>query len=102
MSTSLYPLKFNPIIKDKIWGGERLKNELNKEASEKAGESWELSGVQDNISVVSNGFLEGNNLQELIEVYMGDLVGDDVYKKYGIEFPLLIKFIDANDILSVQ
>mgnify|MGYP006296245383 CR=1 FL=1 len=98
----LYPLKFSPIIKDKIWGGERLKNELNKEASEKAGESWELSGVQDNLSVVSNGFLAGNNLQELIEIYMGDLVGDDVYKKYGIEFPLLIKFIDANDILSVQ
>ncbi len=99
----LYPLKFNPIVKDKIWGGRRLKSMLNKTAvSGKAGESWEISGVRDNISVVSEGFLEGNNLQELIEIYLGDLVGDHVYEKYGKEFPLLIKFIDATDKLSIQ
>ena len=99
----LYPLKFEPILKDKIWGGSKLHDILKKEkGSDKAGESWEISGVQDNISVVSNGFLAGNNLQELIEVYMGDLVGDEVFEKFGIEFPLLIKFIEAHDDLSIQ
>lgn len=99
----LYPLKFTPLFKHKIWGGEKLKNILNKDEEGKdVGESWEISGVQDNISTVCNGFLEGNDLQELIEVYMGDLVGDKVYEKFGVEFPLLIKFIDANDVLSVQ
>jgi mannose-6-phosphate isomerase len=99
----LYPLKFKPIYKDKIWGGKKLKSILNKEgAGEKTGESWEISTVKANISVVSEGFLAGNNLQELIEVYMGDLVGDRVYEKFGLEFPLLIKFIDANDDLSIQ
>ena len=66
------------------------------------GESWEISGVQENISVESNGFLKENTLEELIEVYMGDLVGEKVYEKFGTEFPLLIKFIDANDNLSIQ
>ncbi len=100
---TLYPLKFSPIFKHKIWGGEKLKNLLNKEVQgDDIGESWEISGVQDNISIVSNGFLAGNNLEELIEVYMGDLVGDAIYDKFGLEFPLLIKFIDANDILSLQ
>lgn len=99
----LYPLKFTPIFKHKIWGGEKLKTVLNKqEEGTDVGESWEVSGVQGNISTVSNGFLAGNNLQELIEVYMGDLVGDKVYEKFGLEFPLLLKFIDANDVLSVQ
>src|SRR3972149_1007896 len=100
----LYPLKFKPIFKDKIWGGDKIKTLLNKDFSPlpNCGESWEISGVQDEISVVSNGFLIGNNLQELIEIYMGDLVGDQVYQKYGIEFPLLIKFIDAHDDLSIQ
>ncbi len=99
----LYPLKFYPILKDKIWGGKKLREILNKDThSDKVGESWELSGVNGNISIVSNGFLEGNNLQELIEVYMGDFVGDNVYEKFGTEFPLLIKFIDATDKLSIQ
>lgn len=100
----LYPLKFTPIFKDKIWGGEKLKDLLNKDFPElpNCGESWEISGVQDEVSVVSNGFLKGNNLEELIEVYMGDLVGEKVYEKFGTEFPLLVKFIDANDNLSIQ
>jgi len=102
--SGLYPLKFKPIFLDKIWGGNRLKTLLNKEYGNlpNCGESWEISGVEGNISVVDNGFLEGNNLQELIEVYMGDLVGDKVFKKFGEEFPLLIKFIDAQDDLSIQ
>jgi mannose-6-phosphate isomerase len=101
---NLYPLKFSPICKDKIWGGNKLNKLLNKQFSQlpNCGESWELSGIQDDISVVSNGFLEGNDLEELIEVYMGDLVGEKVYEKFGTEFPLLIKFIDANDYLSIQ
>jgi len=99
----LYPLKFKPIIKDKIWGGTRLKSLLNKPCkTDKAGESWEISGYPGNISRVKNGFLKGNSLEELMEIYMGDLVGDHVFEKFGTFFPLLIKFIDANDVLSIQ
>ncbi|MBN2273860.1 MAG: class I mannose-6-phosphate isomerase [Bacteroidales bacterium] len=99
----LYPLKFRPIIKDKMWGGTRLRDFLNKKTkTSKAGESWEISCIPKDISVVCNGFLKGNALEELIEVYMGDLVGDSVYEKYGLTFPLLIKFIDANEALSIQ
>lgn len=100
----LYPLKFHPILKEKIWGGERLQKILNKDTANKKsiGESWEISNVQGNVSVVSEGFLAENNLEELIEVYMGDLLGDAVYEQFGNEFPLLIKFIDANEYLSVQ
>ncbi|MDR2066076.1 MAG: class I mannose-6-phosphate isomerase [Prevotellaceae bacterium] len=100
----LYPLKFYPIYKNYIWGGKKL-SELknnNTEKNKQISESWELSAVSGNISVVANGFLAGNNLQELIEIYMGDLVGESVYEKYGIEFPLLLKFIDAAQPLSVQ
>ena len=102
--SDLYPLKFKPIYLDKIWGGNRIKTILGKDFGNlpNCGESWELSAVEGNVSVVNNGFLKGNSLDELIEVYMGDLVGEKVYQKYGIEFPLLFKFIDANDDLSVQ
>ncbi len=101
---NLYPLKFKTIFKEKIWGGEKIKTILNKDFSplNNCGETWELSAIQGELSIVENGFLAGNNIQELIEIYMGDLVGDKVYDKFGIEFPLLIKFIDANDILSIQ
>ncbi|MDR3286034.1 MAG: class I mannose-6-phosphate isomerase [Prevotellaceae bacterium] len=100
----LYPLKFYPIYKHYVWGGialAELKN-VKLKADETISESWELSSVNANISVVANGFLAGNNLQEIIEIYMGDLVGESVYEKYGIEFPLLLKFIDAAQSLSVQ
>lgn len=102
--SGLYPLKFKPVFLEKIWGGNRLKTTLNKDygALPNCGESWEISGVEGKISVVENGFLAGNNLQELIEIYMGDLVGDKIYKKFGVEFPLLVKFIDAAQDLSVQ
>ncbi len=100
----LYPLKFEPIFKEKIWGGNRLNKVLGKETGSQnsIGESWELSGVDANISVVANGFLAGNDILELIEIYMGDLLGDSVYEQFGIQFPLLIKFIDANQYLSIQ
>jgi len=102
MEQTLYPIKFIPIVKDKIWGGPRLANTLNKKASQKAGESWEISGVEGDVSVVANGHLAGNSLEELVEIYMGDLVGDHIYERFGMEFPLLIKFIDASDFLSIQ
>ena len=100
---SLYPLQFAPIFKGYIWGGTRLITNLGKKTSMKpCAESWEISCVPDNISVVSGGFLKGNNLQELIEVYMGDLVGDSIYERFGTKFPVLIKFIDALEDLSIQ
>jgi mannose-6-phosphate isomerase len=103
MMNTLYPLKFTPILKDKIWGGSKLKELFNKPSeTNKLGESWELSGYNGDISVVSNGFLKGNTLNELIEIYMGDLVGDEVFDHYGHTFPLLFKLIDANDNLSIQ
>ncbi|MFW5707777.1 MAG: type I phosphomannose isomerase catalytic subunit [Bacteroidota bacterium] len=100
----LYPLKFKPIYKEKIWGGKRLKSLFNKDFSPLAncGESWELSGVSGNLSVIENGFLAGNNISELIEIYMGELVGERVFEKYGQEFPLLIKLLDTESYLSIQ
>lgn len=103
----LYPLKFKPILKSQIWGGDKLvkagkKLPKNIKAGDPIGESWEISGVTGNVSVVANGMLKSNDLEELIEVYMGELVGEKIYDKYGLEFPILIKFIDAHDVLSVQ
>ena len=99
----LYPLKFEPILKDKIWGGNKLNTMFGKISSSfSLGESYELSGLENDQSVVKNGFLAGNTLEELIEVYMGELVGDVVYENFGLQFPLLFKLIDANDTLSVQ
>lgn len=99
----LYPLKFKPLIKQTIWGGEKLAYKSEDPAVKTSiGESWEISGVQDNVSVVAEGPLAENSLEELIEVYMGELVGDRIYEKFGVEFPLLIKYIDACDDLSIQ
>ena len=102
--SELYPLKFETVLKEKVWGGNALVNRYNKKAtgSLHIGESWELSAVADNQSVINNGFLAGNNIEELIEVYMGDITGDSVYEKFGNEFPLLIKFIEAQEDLSIQ
>jgi mannose-6-phosphate isomerase len=100
----LYPLKFEPILIEKIWGGTALVNHYYKKADPgaKYGECWEISAVSGNLSVVSNGFLAGNSIEEIIEVYMGDITGDAVYDKFGVEFPLLIKLIEAQDDLSIQ
>jgi len=102
--SELYPLKFEPILKEKIWGGTSLAAHYGKKQGDlkNIGESWELSAVSDNLSVVSNGFLAGNNIEEIIEVYMGDITGERVYEKFGNEFPLLVKLIEARDDLSVQ
>ena len=100
----LYPLKFEPQYFDKIWGGNKLKDLFQRTeiSTDKCGESWEISGVENHESVVSNGFLAGNTLNELIEIYMDDLLGSHVYEIFGNQFPLLFKLIDANDVLSVQ
>ncbi|HBS88312.1 MAG: mannose-6-phosphate isomerase [Bacteroidetes bacterium GWF2_38_335] len=100
----LYPLKFKTIYKDKIWGGDKIKTILGKDFSPlpNCGETWEISGVAGEISIVENGDLAGNGLDELIEIYMSDLVGESVYERFGDEFPLLIKFIDAREDLSIQ
>lgn len=102
--SDLYPLKFEPILKEKIWGGQTLAGKYGKNGKglKNVGESWEISAVSGDLSVVSNGFLAGNNIEEIIEVYMGDLTGDTVYERFGNEFPLLIKLIEAKDDLSVQ
>jgi mannose-6-phosphate isomerase len=102
--SELYPLKFETVLKEKVWGGNALVSRYNKKStgSLKIGESWELSAVADNQSVISNGFLAGNNIEELIEVYMGDITGDSIFEKFGNEFPLLIKFIEAQEDLSIQ
>nr|WP_321224710.1 type I phosphomannose isomerase catalytic subunit [uncultured Psychroserpens sp.] len=98
-----YPLKFHPILKDKIWGGQKLKTLLNKQfSSPNAGESWELSDVEGDTSIVSNGSLEGLTLKELLEKYKADLIGHKNYKVFKNKFPLLIKFIDAKQDLSIQ
>ncbi len=100
----LYPLKFRPVFQERLWGGTRLRTLLGKKGCrmERCGESWELSAVEGHVSVVANGYLRGNNLRELMEVYMGDLVGERIYDRYGLDFPLLVKFIDAEEDLSVQ
>ena len=100
----LYPLKFKPIFKDKVWGGQKIRTELGMDFGNlpNCGEAWVISGYADDVSVVENGFLSGNELNELVEIFMGDLVGDKIYDLFGDKFPLLIKFIDSNDWLSIQ
>lgn len=100
----LYPFKFKPIFKEKVWGGQKIKTELGFDIGElpNCGELWAISGIENEQSVVENGFLAENELNELVEIYMGDLVGDKVFKQFGNEFPLLIKFLDTNDWLSIQ
>lgn len=103
MTMILYPLKFQPIYKTKLWGGEKLKTELGKDFTEKnIGESWEISDVENDENKVLQGPLKGFTLKELINKYKGDFLGHSVYNTFGNNFPLLIKFIDAKTPLSIQ
>ncbi len=104
MSTVLYPLKFKPVFKDKIWGGRKVKEVLGMDYGPlpNCGEVWLLSGLWDEQSQIANGDFEGDEINDLVETFMGDLVGESVFDKYGEQFPLLLKIIDANDWLSVQ
>ena len=103
MSFQSYPLQFTPIFKDRIWGGTKLKTELNKEIpNDMTGESWEISAVEDNVSIVSNGFYKGKSLSEIIQQFPSEILGTDIFEKFGAEFPLLFKFLDAKQDLSIQ
>jgi len=101
---SLYPLKFVPIPKEKVWGGHALAKDFNKpfDPAKLIGESWEIAGFEDDSSVIAEGFLKDNRLYDIIETYMDEIVGDDHYKQFGNEFPLLIKLLNIQDRLSVQ
>lgn len=101
---ALYPLQFKTIFKDKIWGGHKINTYLHKDFAPlpNCGETWEVSGVKNDVSVVASGALQGETLAELVEKYQADLVGQQVYERFGNEFPLLVKFIDANEDLSIQ
>jgi mannose-6-phosphate isomerase len=102
--SALYPLKFKTIYKDKIWGGQKIKTYLHKDFGSlpNCGETWEISGVKSDVSVVADGELAGKSLADLLETYQDQLVGKKVYDHFGNIFPLLVKFIDANEDLSVQ
>ena len=99
----MYPLKFKPIFKTVVWGGEKIAPFKGITTDqEHIGESWELSGVSGNESVVAEGPLAGKTIAELVREYKGALIGEKVYASTGNEFPLLIKFIDAKSDLSIQ
>ena len=98
-----YPIKFQPILKEKVWGGNKLATRFNKKATkDNIGESWEISDVDGDVSVVSNGSLIGKTLTEILAEYKELLVGKHVYEHFENKFPLLIKFIDAKKPLSIQ
>ncbi len=100
---NFYPLTFEPILKERIWGGTKLKTYLNKPiSSEITGESWEISTVPNDVSVVSNGDLKGKNINELIALAPNEFLGRSVVERFGNQFPLLFKFIDAKEDLSIQ
>ena len=103
MSSKIYPLQFDAILKERIWGGEKLQTILNKPiTSSITGESWELSTVEGDVSVVANGEYKGKSLTELIEAYPNEILGTAVYERFGKQFPLLFKYLDAREDLSIQ
>ena len=103
MTTPLYPFTFEPIFKERIWGGTKLRDYLNKTiSSEITGESWELSTVPNDVSVINNGILKGKNLNELIDQFPEEILGKEVYSRFGKQFPLLFKYLDAREDLSIQ
>lgn len=103
MTDKLYPFKFKPILKERIWGGNKLAKVLNKDTvSNSIGESWELSDVEGDTSVIINGSLKGKSLKELQHLLKADLIGKKNYKTFQDKFPILIKFIDAKQDLSIQ
>ena len=99
----MYPLKFEPILKQTLWGGDKIIpfKHLNSDLKG-VGESWEISGVENNESVVANGPDKGLTLADMVRKYREELVGEANYARFGNKFPLLIKFIDAKQDLSIQ
>jgi len=103
MNTTLYPFQFEPILKDRIWGGEKLKTFLNKPITSKiTGESWELSDVEGDVSVIANGDLKGKSLTDIINEFPDELLGVKIHNDFGKKFPLLFKYLDAREDLSIQ
>ena len=115
MKNKLYPLIFKPILKERVWGGRQLVDEYHKIDLEEyaqdednvldlnhIGESWEIADIEEDQSEVVNGFLAGNTINEIIETYFGSIVGDNIFDNYGQLFPLLIKFLNIEDKISVQ
>ena len=103
MKPELYPLQFEPILKERIWGGEKLKTILNKPITSKiTGESWEQSTVEGDVSIVANGNLKGKSLMDLIVETPNVILGTRVYERFGKQFPLLFKYLDAREDLSIQ
>lgn len=99
----IYPLQFEPILKERIWGGEKLKTVLNKPiASQITGESWELSAVEGDVSVIANGEWKGKLLTDVINEFPDALLGTEIHKRFGKQFPLLFKYLDAKEDLSIQ
>ena len=99
----LYPLQFEPILKERIWGGTKLKTYLNKPiTSDITGESWEISTVENDVSIVANGIFKGKSLNDLINEFPEALLGTKVYAQFGKQFPLLFKYLDAREDLSIQ
>ena len=98
-----YPLLFDPILKERIWGGERLRYLLGRNStSNRIGESWEISGVKGDVSSVINGPYQKRLLTDLIDEFDRDFLGDSVIERFGKAFPILIKFLDARLDLSIQ
>ena len=100
----LYPLKFEKVFIEKVWGGREFEKSLNMTLpkDKNIGESWEVSAHPNGMGIVANGHLKGKTLQEILDEYKEKLVGEKVYKEYGTRFPLLIKYLDVNDRLSIQ
>ncbi len=97
------PIKFEPLLKSTLWGGEKIIHFKHLQCEQQqVGESWEISGVKDNETIVSNGPHKGKSLNELVSECSAQLVGKENYQRFGNEFPLLIKFIDAHQDLSIQ
>ena len=99
----MYPLKFEPFLRTMVWGGEKIAPYKHiKTDIRLIGESWEISGVSEHLTSVAAGPLEGRTITELVAEYKDRLVGKKVYAEYGDQFPLLVKFIDAERDLSIQ
>uniref|UniRef100_UPI00343B34EE type I phosphomannose isomerase catalytic subunit n=1 Tax=Flavobacterium sp. TaxID=239 RepID=UPI00343B34EE len=99
----LYPLQFEPILKERIWGGTKLKAYLDKPIfANNTGESWEISTVENDVSIVAKGELKGKSLNELIDEFPEAVLGTKVYSVFGKQFPLLFKYLDAREDLSIQ
>lgn len=103
MKIPLYPLQFIPIFQERLWGGDKLKTLFNKPiTSTKTGESWELSTIEGAVSTIANGDLAGRFITEVINEYPNEILGTSVYQRFGNQFPLLFKYLDAKEDLSVQ